>query len=74
LKRSSPPPLPSVFYTSFFLFWPLKVRPLEIVWTTSDRGSEFCQFLQFLITLVGLVLLIMLCKMKVVNELRIQAS
>jgi hypothetical protein len=42
--------------------------------TTSDRGSEFCQFLQFLITLVGLVLLIMLCKMKVVNELRIQAS
>jgi len=42
--------------------------------TTSDGGSEFCQFLQFLITLVGLVLLIMLCKMKVVNELRIQAS
>jgi hypothetical protein len=42
--------------------------------TTSDRGTEFCQFLQFLITLVGLVLLIMLCKMKVVNELRIQAS
>ncbi len=69
LKRSSPPPLPSVFYTSFFLFWPLKVRPLWLKWrlcgqcpmTTSDRGSEFCQFSQFLITLVGLVLLIMLC-------------
>jgi hypothetical protein len=71
-----------VFSTLLFYYLAFEgeaiVVKMEIVWTMHNdnfsAGSEFCQFSQFLITLVGLVLLIMLCKMKVVNELRIQAS